>query len=168
MGNRMSDRLIVVLFLVSCICAGIGGFLLRPLFDDLSKDKAVSGRVTGTVETDPGVPLIIRGFDTVEVTRHITNAGVVTQVVTLYREFTNFVTAPPVRTRQTLERVEFDIYKNRYILPLSFPRWQVGIGYDILNGAINIHAGYRFWDRWGVTASVGINRVEIAINVFID
>lgn len=109
------------------------------------------------------------------VIRFVTNAAAVTQIVYVYRELSNFVTAAPAATGQTLDAVTFDVYKNHYTLPLNFPRWTIGIGASLPFGSAQgagvfpaVFAGYRFYDRWGVWAGSDFKGVQIGINILID
>ncbi len=120
----------------------------------------------GTLETVSTVGNIIR---------FVTNETALTQIVYVYRELSNYVTAAPAATGQTLETITFDVYKNHYTLPLSFPRWQAGVGISAPFGSaqgdsfgISVYGSYRFYDRLGVWIGSDFKSVQIGLNVLID
>ena len=126
-----------------------------------------------TVKTNTGT--VIPDKQTIEMTstvgniiRYVTNAAAVTQIVYVYRELSNFVTAEPVATGQSLELLTFDVYKNHYTLPLSFPRWQVGLSYDAFQNKLGVSVGYRIWDRFSVMLGSDFKGLQIGLNVLID
>ncbi|RJR31884.1 MAG: hypothetical protein C4574_00595 [Candidatus Latescibacterota bacterium] len=124
--------------------------------------------VTNTGTVIPDVTTIEAVGKIESIVRFVTNQSAVTQIVYVYRELSNFVTAAPVSTGQSLEVLTFDVYKNHYTLPLSFPRWQVGLSYDPFQNSLGVSVGYRIWDRISVMLGSDFKGLQIGLNVLID
>ena len=85
----------------------------------------------------------------------------------LYIEYTNMSLSVPVMKRQGLEWAEFSIYKQDYILPVSFPRYIFGAGIEY-NFSVEkiipyVFIGYRFYENFGINILAGINVVGMGI-----
>ncbi len=163
----MKGFLYLSLFFFGLICGIVCGYWLGQKTTsckvNIVDDIAGHGIITKTniISIERFKPHLVK-------TNEITN--VYTVYLELYTEYTNTVLSEPVLKRQSLEKIEFKIYKQEYSLPLLFPRFTfgLGVGYNFYRSKIDTYfsIGYRVYENFGLNTIVSGDFLAVGITIF--